>query len=55
MANRNLRPVHPGAALAEDFLEGLEIGQYRLAKGNRTVLSGWIHRLKDQYASIAIG
>lgn len=33
MARRKFRPVHPGVVLAEDFLKGLEISQYRLAKG----------------------
>lgn len=32
MAKRNLRPVHPGEILKEDFLEPLGITQYRLAK-----------------------
>ena len=32
MAKRKFDPVHPGAVLAEDFLKGLEITQYRLAK-----------------------
>lgn len=33
MAKRKFDPVHPGAVLAEDFPKGLEISQYRLAKG----------------------
>ncbi len=33
MAKRKFEPVHPGVMLAEDFLKGLEISQYRLAKG----------------------
>ena len=33
MAKRKFQPVHPGEILAEDFLKGLEISQYRLAKG----------------------
>jgi addiction module HigA family antidote len=33
MAKRKFNPVHPGMVLAEDFLKGLEISQYRLAKG----------------------
>ena len=33
MAKRKFAPVHPGEVLAEDFLKGLEISQYRLAKG----------------------
>lgn len=33
MARRKFDPVHPGVVLAEDFLKGLEISQYRLAKG----------------------
>lgn len=33
MAKRKFDPVHPGTVLAEDFLKGLEITQYRLAKG----------------------
>ena len=33
MAKRKFAPVHPGVVLAEDFLKGLEISQYRLAEG----------------------
>ena len=33
MAKRKFQPVHPGEILAEDFLKGMEISQYRLAKG----------------------
>jgi len=33
MSKRKLGPVHPGVVLAEDFLKGMEISQYRLAKG----------------------
>jgi len=33
MPKRKLAPVHPGVVLAEDFLKGKEISQYRLAKG----------------------
>ena len=33
MAKRKFEPVHSGVVLAEDFLKGLEISQYRLAKG----------------------
>ena len=33
MAKQKFAPVHPGEVLAEDFLKGLEISQYRLAKG----------------------
>ncbi len=33
MAKREFDPVHPGMVLAEDFLKGLQITQYRLAKG----------------------
>ena len=33
MAKRKFDPVHPGVVLAEDFLKGLEICQYRLATG----------------------
>lgn len=33
MRKRKFAPVHPGEVLAEDFLKGLEISQYRLAKG----------------------
>lgn len=33
MAKRRFDPVRPGVVLAEDFLKGLEISQYRLAKG----------------------
>jgi hypothetical protein len=33
MAKRKFPPVHPGVVLAEDFLKGLKISQYRLAKG----------------------
>ena len=32
MAKRKFDPVQPGVVLAEDFLKGLEISQYRLAK-----------------------
>ena len=32
MAKRKFGPVHPGVVLAEDFLKGLQITQYRLAK-----------------------
>src|SRR5256885_7047631 len=31
MAKRKFDPVHPGVVLAEDFLKGLEISQYRLS------------------------
>ena len=33
MAKRKFDPVHPGVVLAEDFLKGMAISQYRLAKG----------------------
>jgi antitoxin HigA-1 len=33
MAKRKFEPVHPGVVLAKDFLKGLNISQYRLAKG----------------------
>lgn len=33
MAKRKFDPVHPSVMLAEDFLKGMEISQYRLAKG----------------------
>ena len=33
MAKRKFDPVHPGVVLAEEFLKGLRITQYRLAKG----------------------
>ena len=32
MAGKKLDPIHPGEILAEEFLEPLEISQYRLAK-----------------------
>ena len=32
MATTTLAPVHPGEVLLEEFLEPLEISQYRLAK-----------------------
>ncbi|HET7159988.1 MAG TPA: HigA family addiction module antitoxin, partial [Burkholderiales bacterium] len=32
MAKRKFDPVHPGVVLAEDFLKGLDLSQYRLAK-----------------------
>lgn len=32
MANRKLKPIHPGEVLAEEFLNHLQITQYRLAK-----------------------
>jgi len=31
--SKKLPPIHPGEILAEDFLAGLGITQYRLAKG----------------------
>jgi addiction module HigA family antidote len=31
MAQRKMAPIHPGEILAEEFLEPLEISQYRLA------------------------
>jgi len=33
MAKRRFDPVHPGVVLADDYLKGLKITQYRLAKG----------------------
>ena len=33
VAKRKINPVHSGAVLAKDFLKGLEISRYRLAKG----------------------
>jgi addiction module HigA family antidote len=33
MAKRKFPPVHPGVVLAEEFLKGLKVSQYRLAKG----------------------
>lgn len=33
MAKRKFDSVHPGVVLAEGFLKGLKISQYRLAKG----------------------
>ena len=33
MTKRKFSPVHPGTVLDEDFLKGLGITQYRLAKG----------------------
>lgn len=32
MSNEKLLPVHPGEVLLEEFLEPLELSQYRLAK-----------------------
>ena len=32
MAPRKLPPIHPGVILLEEFLEPLEISQYRVAK-----------------------
>ena len=32
MASATLKPVHPGEVLLEEFLEPMEISQYRLAK-----------------------
>ncbi len=32
MASRQFPPIHPGEILLEEFLEPLEISQYRLAK-----------------------
>jgi antitoxin HigA-1 len=31
MASRKLQPIHPGEVLLADFLEPLELSQYRLA------------------------
>jgi antitoxin HigA-1 len=33
MTKRKFDPVHPGKVLAEDFLKGLDLSQYRIAKG----------------------
>jgi addiction module HigA family antidote len=33
MGKKVLTPIHPGEVLQADFLEALEITQYRLAKG----------------------
>lgn len=32
MATKRLAPIHPGEVLAEEFLEPMELSQYRLAK-----------------------
>ena len=32
MANRKLRPIHPGEILMKDFLEPLGVSQYRVAR-----------------------
>jgi len=32
MSARRLQPIHPGEILREEFLEPMEISQYRLAK-----------------------
>ena len=32
MASKKLTPIHPGEILLEEFLEPMEISQYRLAK-----------------------
>ena len=32
MAGKKLEPIHPGEILSEEFLDPLEITQYRLAK-----------------------
>ncbi len=32
MAKRDMDPIHPGEILLEEFLEPMEISQYRLAK-----------------------
>ena len=32
MKNKKLSPIHPGEILMEEFLEPMEISQYRLAK-----------------------
>ncbi len=32
MSNKKLPPIHPGEILMEEFLEPMEISQYRLAK-----------------------
>lgn len=33
MPTKKLAPVHPGEVLLEDFLEPLQLSQYRVAKG----------------------
>ena len=33
MSKRKFPPVHPGAVLSDDFLNPMQITQYRLAKG----------------------
>src|SRR5512145_515460 len=33
MGKKVMEPIHPGEVLLEDFLEPLELSQYRLAKG----------------------
>lgn len=33
MNKRKISPIHPGEVLMGDFLEALEISQYRLARG----------------------
>ena len=33
MKMRRIKPIHPGEILLEEFLEPLNISQYRLAKG----------------------
>jgi addiction module HigA family antidote len=35
MRKKTLTPIHPGEVLLLDFLEPMEISQYRLAKGIR--------------------
>src|SRR5438270_12434942 len=32
MASRKLKPIHPGEVLASEFLDALELSQYRLAQ-----------------------
>lgn len=32
MSSKNIKPVHPGEILFEDFLKPMKISQYRLAK-----------------------
>lgn len=51
MAKKVHAPIHPGEILAEEFLEPLEISQYRLAK-EISVPPGRIHEIVHGKRSI---
>ena len=57
MAKRKFDPVHPGVVLAEDFLKGMEISQYRLAKDIRVPRRGIneiVHGMRSITADTAL-